>query len=55
MEHKVLETETPINKAQLEELAADGWYLITVMGYFGKFYWYFNRGMWAEKTAKYDS
>ena len=46
-ESKVLESETPINEQQMNELAKGGWRLVTTVYWVvdgrGKFYWYFYR------------
>jgi hypothetical protein len=42
MKYKVLSAATPINEAQLEELANQGWYLIAILPWNGLLYFYFS-------------
>lgn len=40
MKYKILQADSPINEKQLEELAQQGWELITIIQWSGNFYFY---------------
>ena len=41
-QYKVLQATTPINERQLNELASEGWRLVTIIEWHGNFYFYFE-------------
>ena len=41
--YKILEADSLINEHQLDELASEGWRLITIVKEKGKFYFYFEK------------
>ena len=44
IEYKILETAKPeAGEAQLNELGADGWNLVTIVSYDNRWFYYFSR------------
>ena len=41
--YQVLQAETPINAKPLNQLAVDGWRLVTILTWASEFYFYFIR------------
>jgi hypothetical protein len=42
-EYHILQADSPINDEQLNDLAAEGWELVTIIQWRGAFYFYFKR------------
>ena len=43
MEYRIFVVSTPVNEEQLDELARQGWRLITILPFQNKLYFYFVR------------
>lgn len=43
MKHHILQSTTPVNEKQLNELAAEGWIFVTALRFGDIYYWYFRK------------
>ena len=51
LKYKILQADTLINEQQLNDLASQGWRLVTIVSKDGQFYFYFESASKADLKA----